>query len=812
MDPTVPGTTPSTLPSWQADLAEARIVTPGAVAKLALRYEHSGVDELLAHLASGGTASLQQILDRAAHPAATSGTEWLNAPGLYALALHTIGAAGDEAIGRAADLFALARSVAARTGATLEHADLDLQTTLRAGRTEQARELIAAGTADQWVRWAASADLVNPFGRGADPASWLDVFNQPFVERGLAPVAIGDPAAPFDSLTTSGPAVAGTVNGPLVTIIVSVFKPTESLLAAVGSLAAQTWRNLQIVIVDDASPEEHTAVLDSARALDPRVEYVRMPANGGAYRARNAGISHARGDFVGFQDGDDWSHPQRIERQMRAFTGDVVATLSNAVWLYDDLQITVPGAAPYARIAPSLILRRDPVLERLGPFDEMRRAADTEFIERLAAVYGRAAVVTVDEPLSLYQLTHGSLSRGDFRLGWRRDARVSYHSAFRHWHRQIASGTAAPVIESDQGRAFAAPPEIEGTSHPATLDVVVLADFRPRISQATGLPAEIRALAAAGLEVGLARGEALRHAAVARAYPDAGIQQVVADGHAAWRPLSAEITPRVLLVRDPDLLALPRAADRVRMRPERVLVTADRLPQPDGRPRISYDPVQVERVTREQFGCDVEWLPATAAVSEALAAAGAMGHRHPPQRLDVAPVRRFPQRLTSVPPVIGVVDSGRFGADRVDPSALAVLPTTTAFDVRILEPSGRPRTGAAAAWLGIDQALLTPDEFFDQCDFIVGLPARVHGTVLTRPVIDAMAHGCVPVVHPGVRAVFGDAVAYFGERSIADIVSELWDPSRYAAAQRSAVEFCHNEMSPEAFAGAVQRITGTELS
>jgi hypothetical protein len=598
-----------------------------------------------------------------------------------------------------------------------------------------------------------------------------------------------------------------------VTIIVSVFKPTESLLAAVGSLVAQSWRNLQIVIVDDASPDEHTAVLDRARALDPRVEYVRMPANGGAYRARTTGISHARGEFVGFQDGDDWSHPQRIERQMRAFTGDVVATLSNAVWLYDDLQITVPGAAPYARIAPSLILRRDPVLERLGPFDQMRRAADTEFIERLAAVFGRAAVVTVDEPLSLYQLTHGSLSRGDFRLGWRRDARVSYHSAFRHWHRQIAAGSAAPVIESDRGRAFAAPPEIEGTSHPATLDVVLLADFRPRIVQATGLPAEIAALAAAGLEVGLARGEALRHAAVARAYPQAGIQQVVANGDAAWRPLSADIAPRVLLVRDPDLLALPRAADRVRMRPERILVTAERLPQPVDRPRVSYDPVRIEQVTRELFGRDVEWLPATAEVSEALATAGATGHRHPPQRLDVTTVRRFPRRLTSVRPVVGVVDSGRFGADRVDPAAFAALPTGEAYDVRILEPADRPRPGAAAAWLGVDQALLTADEFFDQCDFIVGLPARVHGTVLSRPVIDAMARGCVPVVHPGLRAVFGDAVAYFGEHTIADLVTEAWtDASRYQAAQRSAVEFCHNEMSPEVFAAAVKRITGTELS
>jgi hypothetical protein len=85
--------------------------------------------------------------------------------------------------------------------------------------------------------------------------------------------------------------------------------------------------------------------------------------------------------------------------------------------------------------------------------------------------------------------------------------------------------------------------------------------------------------------------------------------------------------------------------------------------------------------------------------------------------------------------------------------------------------------------------------------------------VLTRPVIDAMARGCVPIVHPSLRETLGDAAVYFGEHRVAALVDELWrDPARYAAAQRSAVGFCHNETSPEAFVGAITRITGTEPS
>ncbi|MEO6606108.1 MAG: glycosyltransferase [Aeromicrobium sp.] len=807
---------PATLPSWLIDLAEARIVTPAAVARLALRHDLVGTEELLAYLASAGTTDYAGIIDLArAYDAQTKpeGAAFasLTSPGLFAMAFVAIGTPGGDPA-RAADLFALARGVARRTGAQNQHADLDLQTSLRAGRTEDVRAQLASRQAYSWVDWAVSADLINPFAGDHEIAKWLDVFNEPFVERGLARIEVGDPARPFDSLTTSD-ARAATVDGPLVSIIVSVFKPTDSLLAAVRSLVAQTWSNLQVVIVDDASPDEYTAVLDQARALDPRVEYVRMPANGGAYRARNFGITQARGEFVGFQDGDDWSHPERIERQMRAFADtSVLATMSKAIWLHDDLLITVPGEKPYTKIAPSLILRREPAMTTLGPFDDVRRGADTEYIERLTTVFGAAALVMVDEPLSLYQLTHGSLSRGDFRLGWRRNSRISYHSAFRHWHEQIREHGVAPLAVTEQGRAYPAPPEIAGTDYPSTpLDVVVLADVRTGVVERTGLPAELEALAAAGLQVGLARSEAMRNAAVARTYPDESIQRVIASGAATWRPLSAELAPRVLLVRDPDLLAFLRAEGSVLMRPERLLVVADRMPRPDETPRVSYDPAHIELVGQSTFGCHVEWLPASAQISAALARAGASGMRHPPHRMEVCDVRPFPARLLEERPVIGVDDSARFGAERADRQLLnRLLPKANAYDIRVLESSARPADPQTGS-LSFDPALLTPTEFFEQCDFVVGLPTPVHGIGLTRPLLTAMSRGCVPLAHPSQRDVLGDAAVYYGDRTIQQLVDDLWqDSERFAAAQRAAVTFCHNEFSAEAFAGAFMQITGSE--
>lgn len=793
------------------------------MAKLSLRYEYLGTEPLLAQMAAGGALTLQQITDAARlagadQPVPSDVLDALGSAGVYALAYLALGRIEDEATAiRAADLFALGRHVAGHHGSPLEHVDVDLQANLTAGRGDYVRRHATGAGVDPWVRWAVETDLTNPLPAptGTDVSGWLEQFNRPLTSRGLAPVRIGDTASPFDSVSTE--AVAQSVDGPSVTIVMPVWSPSASLLTAVRSVLAQTWRDLEVILVDDASPAGFETVFAEAVALDPRVTYVRMPVNGGAYRARNHGVSLAQGDFVGFQDADDWSHPQRIERQMAVLQGSssVVATVSKAIRVHADLRVTKTGSLPFEKNAPSLLFRRQLVLDRLGRYDDMRKAADTEFIERLAAVFGLENVVTLEEPLALYQLTAGSLSRADFRTGWHRDARVSYHSAFRYWHRQIVEDGADPVVVTAAGRAFPAPPEFEGVDYPNTrLDVVMLADWRHGLVDHTALATEIRAMAAAGLTVGLVRGEAMRHAKVKRNYPRRVIQQALAAGDASWAPFSADLTTSVLLVRDPDLLAFARPTSSIRMQVHRIVVVADRPPRPEHRPRTSFDPATIERAAADTFGVQVEWLPTTSQIGQQLREAGAAGTIHPAHRLDVVDVERYPSRPTDQRPVIGVSDSSRFGVERVDRRRLSsVLPHDDRHDVRVFENSPRPRTYPGPSWLQFDNETLTAAAFFDQCDFYVGLPPRVHGTRLIRPVLDAMARGCVPIVDPMHRDVLGDAALYHGEQTVADVVEQVWsDPALLVAQQRRSMAFCHNELAPAVFASAIAQLSATESS
>lgn len=801
-------------PQPALDLATARIVSPLALAKTALRQDDHDADAVLALRASKRRMTADQVAELAANvvrgevpPPQT--LKIFQQPALTALAYLRCGeaaAGGDPA--PAADLFELLRLVAERTGEPIGHAELDLQVHLAARRLDGLLHRVRAGEADPWTAWSVEADLAHPGLDGsAELDNWLAVFNRPLVELGLEPVRLAGREPVFDAVATTAP--PASVDGPLITIVMPVFRPGASLRTAVRSLLEQTWANLQIVIVDDASPESYAALFAEMAALDSRVELHRLSTNGGAYRARNHGLQHARGEFIGIQDGDDWSHPRRLERQMARFDDrpELVATLSKAIRCHPDLQVVRVGARPFARNAPSLLFRREQVLARLGQFDQTRKAADTEFIDRIETTFGPESVETLQEPLSLYQLTSSSLSREDLRLEWLHEDRVSYHAAFKHWHAQLAAGTADPWVSTPPPRPFPAPAAITGDpASEAGPDVVILADWRGRSIVATGLLDEVTALADAGVSVGLARGETLHYATERRFFPHADVQELVNDRRVTVTSLGSTTSCGVLIVRDPHLLTCSRPANQVGLQPGRVVVVADRHPRPAVTPRISYAPAQIESVGRAMFGCDVEWLPATSVIAAALTDAGAAGPVHPPRVLEVVrPYQLAPAAHRA--PVIGWSDASPSGAERSDRGTLDALAPSTS-EVRVLEAPKRLEQHPHA-WTSVDPAVTTTDEFLDGCDYFVGAQPKIAGISLVRPLIDAMVHGCVVIADDACRPFLGAAALYLSDATVEQHVAAhpVGSPAFDAQRQR-ALAFCAEQLSPEAYVGWVRGLLG----
>ncbi len=98
----------------------------------------------------------------------------------------------------------------------------------------------------------------------------------------------------------------------MISIIVPIYKVEEYLHQCVDSILSQTYQNLEIILVDDGSPDNCPQMCDEYAAADSRIKVVHKE-NGGLMSARQAGLKIAGGDYIGFVDGDDWIEPDMYE-------------------------------------------------------------------------------------------------------------------------------------------------------------------------------------------------------------------------------------------------------------------------------------------------------------------------------------------------------------------------------------------------------------------------------------------------------------------------------------------------------------------
>ena len=102
-----------------------------------------------------------------------------------------------------------------------------------------------------------------------------------------------------------------------ISVIVPVYKVEPYLRECVDSIINQTYKNLEIILVDDGSPDNCGAICDEYAAKDSRVRVIHKE-NGGVSSARNAGIEAATGDYIGFVDSDDWIEPDMYENLLES--------------------------------------------------------------------------------------------------------------------------------------------------------------------------------------------------------------------------------------------------------------------------------------------------------------------------------------------------------------------------------------------------------------------------------------------------------------------------------------------------------------
>ncbi len=229
----------------------------------------------------------------------------------------------------------------------------------------------------------------------------------------LSLLLCGEPNAASDGAASDTKQIrllpgAAIKTGPRVSIVMTTYNDAAFVAQALASLCAQTYRNLEIIVVDDASADASPDIVRAIASSDARIRVIVLPHNQGLFAARNIGMAAATGQFVTFQDADDISRIDRIAR--------CVAAIGNHDYLYGLFVRTLPDGSLTPLNAPSiyqegiitLFFKRALLDGVVGYFDPLRVVSDSEYIERFRALRLRACYLP--EVLYFARLREGSLT------------------------------------------------------------------------------------------------------------------------------------------------------------------------------------------------------------------------------------------------------------------------------------------------------------------------------------------------------------------------------------------------------------------
>jgi glycosyltransferase involved in cell wall biosynthesis len=102
---------------------------------------------------------------------------------------------------------------------------------------------------------------------------------------------------------------------PLLSVIVPIYNVEKYLVSCVQSLVSQTYKNIEIILVNDGSPDGCGDICEKFKAQDTRIRVIHKK-NEGLVRARKSGLEASNGEYIGFVDGDDWIEPRMFEELM----------------------------------------------------------------------------------------------------------------------------------------------------------------------------------------------------------------------------------------------------------------------------------------------------------------------------------------------------------------------------------------------------------------------------------------------------------------------------------------------------------------
>lgn len=278
---------------------------------------------------------------------------------------------------------------------------------------------------------------------------WLKHFNSYLSQFSVEPLSLTPGNEPrFFRLST--PRSNSINSGPLVSVIMPAFNSEATIEHSVNSILDQTWKNLELIIVDDCSDDSTWACIERLASSDSRIKVLRNKVNVGPYVSKNRALKLVEGDYITGHDADDWAHPHRIEKHVRLMqrNPDIKASLAKMIRV--DVNCEVSQFAKEGKTSSDGVIRLASIScffeteffrQYLGHWDIVRFGADSELIERTRTILG-SSFVTFDLVgmicLDLETSLTNDAVHGVSKVTGISDVRRYYRDQWQEWHKTIS--------------------------------------------------------------------------------------------------------------------------------------------------------------------------------------------------------------------------------------------------------------------------------------------------------------------------------------------------------------------------------------
>lgn len=259
------------------------------------------------------------------------------------------------------------------------------------------------------------------------------------------------------------------INGPLVTVCMSCYNAERYVEHAVRSILAQTYQNIEVILLNDKSSDNTLQILERLQQEDERITLIDNPVNQGAYRSRNQAFSKAKGKYFTVLDADDFALPQRIEMQVKHLevNPEHVGVFTDWIRMHLDGRVYFKsgwGGCYQHKAAATMMIRTNIARERVGFWDSVRFSADAEYRYRLYEVFGKNNLPRVKVP-TVISLFHNQSLTNDPKTGINTaveglsPTRVEYRKSWTTWHKSTKKDSLYLPFPQKR-RVFHAPAEM----------------------------------------------------------------------------------------------------------------------------------------------------------------------------------------------------------------------------------------------------------------------------------------------------------------------------------------------------------------